>query len=101
MAVSQHATINRWAVLFDEKNQSSLNDFFTISPWEESKAHTRLSRLTVRRVKDTSIGIIDDTLSHKPYAKKMPHVGVYYDGLTKKKQKGHSIVTHGLYSPEL
>jgi len=101
IAVSQHATINRWAVLFDKKNQSSLNDFFTISPWDESNVHTRLSRLIVRRVKDACIGIIDDTMSHKPYAKKMAHLGIFYDGLTKKEQKGHSIVTHGLHSQEL
>lgn len=101
IAVSQYATINRWAVLFDKKNQSSLNDFFTISPWDESNVHTRLSRLIVRRVKDACIGIIDDTMSHKPYAKKMAHLGIFYDGLTKKEQKGHSIVTHGLHSQEL
>ncbi len=101
IAVSQHATINRWAVLFDKKNQSSLNDFFTISPWDESNVHARLSRLIVRRVKDAYIGIIDDTMSHKPYAKKMAHLGIFYDGLTKKEQKGHSIVTHGLHSQEL
>lgn len=101
MAVSQHSSIKRWSVLFDKKNQSSLNDFFAVSPWDESAVHTRLSRLTIRRVKDAQIGIIDDTLSHKPYAKKMDHLGIYYDGLTKKEQKGHSIVTHGIHSHEL
>lgn len=101
MAVSQYATINRWSVLFDKKNQSSLNDFFTVSPWEENRVHTRLSRLIIRRINDVNIVLIDDTFSHKPYAEKMAHLGVYYDGLTKKRQKGHSIVTHGLHSNEL
>lgn len=101
MAVSQYATIKRWSVLFDKKNQSSLNDFFTISPWDESIIHTRLSRLTAKRVKDAYIGIIDDTLSHKPYAKKMAHLGIYRDGLTGRKENGHSVVTHGLHSHEL
>jgi hypothetical protein len=101
MAVSQHATINRWACLFDKKNQSSLNDFFTVSPWDESLVQTRLSRLIVRRVKDANIGIIDDTLSHKPYAEKMAHLGFFRDGLTKETKKGHSIVTHGLHSHDL
>lgn len=101
MAVSQHSTINRWCNLFDKKHQSNLNDFFTVSPWHEQDVHTRLSRLTINKVKDMHIGIIDDTMSHKPYAKKMAHLGIYYDGLTKKKKKGHSIVTYGVHSNEL
>ena len=100
MAVSQHSTMNRWCSLFDGKYQSSLNDFFTVSPWNELDVHSKLSRLTVNRFKDFSIGIIDDTFSHKPYAKKMEHLGIFRDGLTKEKQKGHSIVTHGLHDKE-
>lgn len=101
MAVSQHSTMNRWCNLFDKKYQSSLNDFFTVSPWNELDVHSKLSRLTINRFKDLTIGIIDDTLSHKPYAEKMEHLDFYYDGLTKKEQKGHSIVTHGLHSHEM
>jgi hypothetical protein len=101
MATSQHSTINRWSKLFDKKHQSNLNDFFTESPWQESVVHERLSRLASKRIKDAYIGFVDDTLSHKPYAKKMAHLGIYYDGLTKKKQQGHSIVTHGVHSNEL
>lgn len=101
MAVSQHSTMNRWCSIFDKKCQSSLNDFFTVSPWNELDVHSKLSRLIVNRFKDFSIGIIDDTLSHKPYAEKMEHLGFFRDGLTKETQKGHSIVTHGLHSHEM
>jgi hypothetical protein len=101
MAISAYSSIKRWANVFDKKNQSSLNDFFTISPWDDGLVHTRLSRITVKKVKDANIGIIDDTLSHKPYAKKMAFLDFFYDGLTKKKKKGHSVVTHGLHSQEL
>lgn len=101
MAVSQHSTMNRWCNLFDKKYQSSLNDFFTVSPWNELDVHSKLSRLTVNRFKDLSIGIIDDTLSHKPYANKMEHLGFFRDGLTKETKKGHSIVTHGVHSHEM
>ena len=100
MATSQYSSINRWAVLAG-KHQSTLNDFFTFSPWDDAKVHSQLSRITSRRVKDAYVGIIDDTLSHKPYAKKMEHASWFYDGLTKKEQHGHSIVTHGLHSQEL
>ena len=101
IAVSQYSTINRWSKLFDKKHQSNLNDFFTESPWQEAIVHTRLSRLISKRVKDAHIGIIDDTLSHKPYARKMAYLGIFYSGKTKKKEKGHSIVTHGVHSNEL
>lgn len=100
MAASQYSSINRWAVLAG-KHQSTLNDFLTISPWDDAGLHNQLSRITSRRVKDAYVGIIDDTLSHKPYAKKMEHTGWFYDGLTKKEQHGHSIVTHGVHSREL
>ena len=100
LATSQYSSINRWAVLAG-KHQSTLNDFFTVSPWDDVVIHNQLSRITSRRVKDAYIGIVDDTFSHKPYAKKMDHVGWFYDGLTKKEQHGHSIVTHGVHSHEL
>ncbi len=87
IAVSHYSTINRWSNLFDKKNQSSLNDFFTVSPWQEAEVHTRLSRVTSRKVKDANIGIIDDTMSHKPYAKKMAHLGIFRSGKTKRKKK--------------
>ena len=101
VAVSQYSTMTRWSKLFSKKHQSTLNDFYTTSPWLEHNVHSRLSRLIVTRVKDAYVGIIDDTLSHKPYAQKMAHLGIFRDGLTKKKQKGHSIVTHGVQSLEL
>ncbi|MBI3035959.1 hypothetical protein HYY71_06580 [Candidatus Woesearchaeota archaeon] len=51
MAVSQHSTISRWCNPFDKKYQSSLNDFFTISPWQDDLVHTKLSRLTINSFK--------------------------------------------------
>lgn len=101
LAVSCHSSISRWAQIFAPKHQSSLNDFFTESPWDDATVHSKLTRITSLRVRDAQLGIIDDTLSHKPYAKKMAHVGWFYDGLTKKKQHGHSIVTSGVRSREL
>lgn len=101
MAVSQHSEPSRWCYVFEEKHQSTLNDFFTVSPWDETEVYSRLCRLAKRRITDAHIAVIDDTMSHKPYAEKMEHAGYFYDGLTKEKQKGHSIVTCGLCSNEL
>ena len=101
MAVSPYSSINRWSHIYAKKHQSTLNDFLTVSPWEDYKVHSQLSRLTVRRIKDFQIGIIDDTMSHKPYAKKMDHLGFFRSGVSKEREKGHSIVTHGLHSREV
>jgi len=101
IAISQYSSIRRWAGLFQPKHQSTLNDFLSISPWDDKAVHNKLSTMTARLVKDSQIGIIDDTLSHHPYAEKMAHVGWFYDGLTKKEEKGNSIVTHCLHSPTL
>lgn len=101
MAVSQYSSVSRWSQLFEPKHQSSLNDFLTQSPWDESILHSSLSRTTIRRIKDIQIGIIDDTLSHKPYSNKISYVDWFYDGLTKQRQKGNSIVTHGVISSQL
>lgn len=98
LVVSQYCSVCRWAQVFEPKHQSSLNDFFSESPWDDSLVHDSLTRITARSVRDARLGIVDDTLSHKPYAKKMDYAGWFYDGLTKKKQHGHSIVTSGVHS---
>jgi hypothetical protein len=97
MAISHYSTIFRWSNLY-AKNQSTLNRFLTESPWEEYKVKDRLSKITILKFKDCFIGIIDDTLSHKPYAKKMEGIASHYDSLTDGHCNGHSIVTCGLYS---
>ena len=88
IAVSCYTSINQWSKVFDKKHQSNLNDFFTESPWEDSEIHTKLSRIITLRIKDANIGIIDDTFNHKPYAKKMANLGIFHNGLTKKRAKG-------------
>jgi hypothetical protein len=45
------------------------------------------------------VGILDDTLSHKPFAKNMELLGVHYDHLNGGYEKGHSIVTAGYHTP--
>jgi hypothetical protein len=101
MTVSQHSSINRFAGVLAPVHQSTLNDFLNESPWEEHCVHTMLTRVTFARINDAWIGIIDDTFSHKPYAKKTEQTGWYRDGLTKEKQYGHNIVTHGVHSDSI
>lgn len=98
MAVSSHATIDHWSKLFDQKHQTSLDRFFIESPWDLQTVKKRFNRITPRFLSPASVGIIDDTLSHKPFAKKMEMIGWHYDHLNSGYEIGHSIVTSGYYS---
>lgn len=95
MAVSSHATIDCWSNLFDPKHQTSLDRFFIESPWDLKTVKSRFNRMSSRFLSPTSIGVIDDTLSHKPFASKMEMMGLHYDHLNGGHEKGHSIVTSG------
>jgi hypothetical protein len=98
MAVSQYSSISRWSGVVAPVHQSTLNDFLTQSPWNDAVVHDTLSRLTLDRIKDAWILVIDDTFSHKPYAKRMDHLGWFHDGLSKEERFGHNIVTCGVHA---
>jgi hypothetical protein len=98
MTVSQYSAISRWSGVVAPVHQSTLNDFLTQSPWDDATLHDSLSRVTLERVKDAWILVIDDTFSHKPYAKRMDHLGWFRDGLSKEKRYGHNIVTCGVHA---
>ena len=100
LAVSHHAVISRLAGFAPDKDQSSLNRYLTESPWDDAAVKDRLSRLTARTFKDCYIAVLDDTLSAKPYAKKMEHLGMFRDGLDGEVKQGHSVVTFGLTGME-
>ena len=98
MAISSHATIDCWSQLFDVKHQTSLDRFFIESPWDLKKIKLRYNMVSANFISPYSIGIFDDTLSHKPFATKMEMVGKHYDHLNGRHEKGHSIVTSGYHT---
>lgn len=85
---------------FHKVDQSTENRFLTESPWKNDKVESRLYEL----VEDSSIlptfriGILDDTLAHKKYAKKIDGVGKHKDHLNNTFSYGHDIVTVGIYT---
>lgn len=95
---SSSSSISRMAHLFDKKHQTSLDRFFIESPWEILEIKQPLARLTSRFLEPYTIGIIDDTLSHKKHAKKMDMLGFHFDNLNKDYSWGHSIVTSGYWT---
>lgn len=95
LAVSQHSTVSRLAGFAPDKDQSSLNRFLTESPWQEATVKDKLSRMTAKTFKDCYIAVLDDTLSAKPFAKKMSFLGMHRDGMDGQVKQGHNIVTFG------
>lgn len=95
MAVSSHATLDHWSKLFEPKHQTSLSRFFFESPWDLDTVKGRFNRVTSRFLPYSCVGVLDDTLSHKPFAKKMGMLGLHYDHLNGGYETGHSVVTSG------
>ncbi len=85
---------------FHKVNQSTSNRFLTESPWNEEQIETGLYQLVGSNpnIPNYRIGILDDTLSHKKYAKKMEGVGNHHDHLNNTFSNGHDIVSLGIYT---
>jgi len=101
MAVSNHATIEHWASLFDKKHQTSLDRFFIESPWDLPKVKKSFNKVSSKFISPYSLGLLDDTLSHKPFATKMEMLGRHHDHLNGGYEKGHSLVTTGYFTNNL
>lgn len=87
---------------FHKVNQSTSNRFLTESPWNEEEVETRLFQLIESQptIPKYRIGILDDTLSHKKYAKKMEGVGKHHDHLNNTFSYGHDIVSFGIHTEQ-
>jgi len=85
---------------FHKVNQSTSNRFLTESPWDEEQVEDRLFQLveSIPILPDYRIGMLDDTLSHKKYAKKMEGVGNHHDHLNNTFNYGHDIVSLGIHT---
>jgi SRSO17 transposase len=85
---------------FHKVNQSTENRFLTESPWKNEKVESRLYDLVEGSgiLPNFRIGLLDDTLAHKKYAKKMDGVGNHKDHLNNTFSNGHDVVTIGTYT---
>ena len=83
---------------YHKVNPSTENRFLTESTWNDNKVESRLYELVDSSgiLSDFRIGILDDTLAHKKYAKKMDGVGKHKDHLNNTFSYGHDIVTIGI-----
>ena len=85
---------------YHKVNPSTENRFLTESTWKDNKVESRLYELVDSSgiLSDFRIGILDDTLAHKKYAKKMDGVGKHKDHLNNTFSYGHDIVTIGIHT---
>lgn len=101
MVIDPRYTSNRINHHFFHKvNQSTSNRFLTESPWNEEKVESNLFQLVLSSssLPNYRIGALDDTLSHKKYAKKMDGVGKHHDHLNNTFSNGHDLVSCGIYT---
>lgn len=95
--LSSYSAVSRISQMFQVRDQSSLNRFLTESPWNEKSVKTTLHKALFRAMPDLNIFIGDDTLSEKPFARKMQGAASQYSSMQKRNVNGHSIVTCGYY----
>jgi|ETNmetMinimDraft_2_1059921.scaffolds.fasta_scaffold42489_1 hypothetical protein len=82
------------------KSRSSMDRFLTESPWEISSLKTIYHNQIKSLVENNSSLLIDDSISHRPYARKVEKANFHYDHTTGKDSLGYSIVTSVISSNE-
>ncbi len=95
--LSSYSAVSRISQMFQVRDQSSLNRFLTESPWNEKPVKTTLHKMIFRTIPNLNIFIGDDTLSEKPFARKMQGAASQYSSMQKRNVNGHSIVTCGYH----
>ncbi|MFH1275913.1 MAG: transposase [Candidatus Woesearchaeota archaeon] len=85
---------------FHKVNQSTSNRFLTESPWNDWEIETKMFQLIQSQsfLPKYKIAALDDTLSHKKYAKKTEGVGKHHDHLNNTFSNGHDIVSIGIHT---
>jgi len=92
LAVCEKPSLLRFSELHD-RNRSSLNRFLTESTWELSQVKEVYHKQINSFIESNSFLLIDDTLSKRPYAKKVEKVNYHYDHTINGYSLGYSIMT--------
>lgn len=98
LVLGKSMSIRRFSVMFEERDHSSLSKFLTRSPWDENKVKSKFHHELFKKVHGLKVFIGDDTLSEKPFAKKLEGADSHYSNLKKCNAIGHSIVTTGFHT---
>ncbi len=92
LIVCEKSTIQRFSYLHN-KDRSNLNRFLTESPWEIEDIKSIYHQQLKCSFRPRSSLLIDDTISHRPYARKVEKVNWHYDHTKGGKSLGYSLVT--------
>ncbi len=92
LSVCEIPSINRFSHLFDS-DRSTMNRFLTESPWEIEPLKLEYHKQISEFIPKKSFLLIDDTLSRRPYAKKVQKANYHYDHTNNKQSLGYCIVT--------
>ncbi len=97
LSVCEKPTINRFANLYST-DRSSMNRFLTESPWKINDLKPIFKNQVVNTISDNSFLLLDDTISHRPYAKKVEKANYHYDHTNNKQSMGYCILTSTICS---
>ena len=92
LQVCNKSSITRFSALID-KDRSSMNRFLTESPWKIEDLEPVYLAQVERHIETNSYMLIDDTISHRPYARKVDKANYHFDHTNNKQSLGYCIVT--------
>ena len=99
LSVCEIPSISRFSELHD-KDRSCLNRFLTESPWNISDVKSIYHKEISPYIKKYSSLLIDDSISHRPYAKKVELANWHFDHTINKQSLGYCIVTSTIKSED-
>jgi uncharacterized protein YbgA (DUF1722 family) len=92
LQVCEKFSVSRFSEL-SNKSVSSLGRFLSKSAWKlEDLSKKYISQIS-NYINDESYLLIDDTISHRPYSKKVESANYHYDHTNNKQSLGYCIVT--------
>lgn len=97
LSVCEKPTINRFSNLY-LTDRSSMNRFLTESPWTVSKLKPIFQKQVLNGTDQNAFLLLDDTISHRPYAKKVEKANYHYDHTNNKQSLGYCLLTSTICS---
>lgn len=92
LQVCEKSSVTRFAQLHN-KDRSCMDRFLTESPWEVKSLEPVYKSQISEYFEEGSSLLIDDTLSHRPYAKKVEKANYHFDHTNSKQSLGYCILT--------
>lgn len=99
LCICEIPSLNRISALHN-KSRSSLNRFLTESTWKTKDVKKVYHQELIPYIKPKAFLIIDDTLSHRPYAQKVEKANWHFDHTINKQSLGYCLVTSVISSEE-